>query len=92
MSDKKNQRIDLRISAEEKKLIQEAAKILDMSMAEFVREMALNVASATVLKQDRNEVLSAFSATATEIISRVPENKPISARIDENGTVRLQQD
>jgi uncharacterized protein (DUF1778 family) len=93
MEKSKDERIHIRITQDEKEIIQAAAKILKLSMAEFIRELSVDVARGIVLKRGKGEVLSAFSATAGEIISRVPQPTTLKTYVDETtGAVKFEEE
>ena len=80
-------------SPEEKQQIRAAAQLLNMDISEYIRLVVADHISRGIAKnQGRDEVLSAFSATAGEVISRIPEPKPVRAYIDETGSVRMDQE
>lgn len=92
MSETKDERIFVRVTSEEKELIREAAEVLNMDISEYVRLVMSNATRGIAEKQGRDGVLSAFSATAGEVISRIPEPKAVRAYIDKTGTVRMDQE
>lgn len=80
----KSEILNIRLTSEEKLMVQLAAEKLGMTITDFVRLMAVNNAK-TIAGGKVEEVLTSFGGTATEVASRLTRVEPIKFTVHYEG-------
>ena len=88
MDVKKTEKLEVRMTSEEKESPRLASERLGVTISEFIRMVAMNTARTLQAGGSVEDVLESFGGSVTAVVSRIPDVTPYVYEMSDEGEVK----